>query len=288
MDHDDFHDWYAELEVAPDATAVDIKRAWRRLAQRHHPDRNAGDTSASARFIRVRSALEVLSNPASRAQFDEQRKQWLARRESRSSLVPEGPSFSFRQWWQDVRDDRRRLDPLPQGDRASALLRVPLSHLFSDTTHTVRLRVGRTCPACLGARPRCPVCHGTGQRLVPGAWQVVVPAGTTDGALLRLAGQGHQGPRFGAPGDVLVTVAWTARGIWRWREGRLVGRMRVRRSQLLAGAILRVRAPDGHWGRFTLSPGTDEARLVRLPGLGLPDRLGRRADAFIECFTNAP
>lgn len=280
-----FQDWYEVLEVSPDADTPALRRAWRRQLQRNHPDRHPNDPQASARFILVQRAFAILSDPGERPRFDAQRQAHLARASTPApALSPAPAAFSFRQWWHDLRDTGRAVETLPQADRASVVLRVPLASVFDVAYHQVGLRVARTCPACAGQRPRCQICMGTGQRFVQARWQVKVAAGAPDGSVMRLAGQGHQGPRFGAPGDVLVEIVWTRRGIWRWRDGMLIGRLRVSLEQLQKGARLRVRAPDGQWGWFDLSPGPGHARLVRLASMGLPESSGQRGPAFIECY----
>jgi molecular chaperone DnaJ len=66
-------DYYAALGVAKDAPAADVKKAYRKLARELHPDKNAGDAAAEARFKDVSEAYAVLSDPAKRAEYDEQR-----------------------------------------------------------------------------------------------------------------------------------------------------------------------------------------------------------------------
>jgi molecular chaperone DnaJ len=67
-------DFYAVLGVAKDASAADIKKAYRKLAQKHHPDANPGDTAAEERFKEIGRAYSVLSDPTKRAEYDEARR----------------------------------------------------------------------------------------------------------------------------------------------------------------------------------------------------------------------
>ena len=74
----DYKDYYKTLGVPRTATQADIKKAFRKLARQHHPDRNAGDKQAEERFKDVNEANEVLSDPAKRKQYDELGANWEA------------------------------------------------------------------------------------------------------------------------------------------------------------------------------------------------------------------
>jgi len=62
--------YYEILEISKNATQEEIKKAFRRLAQKYHPDRNLGDREAEAKFKRINEAYQVLSNPTERADYD--------------------------------------------------------------------------------------------------------------------------------------------------------------------------------------------------------------------------
>src|SRR5450759_243436 len=72
----EYKDYYAVLGVPKTATAAEIKKAYRKLARDHHPDRNAGNKNAERRFKEVNEANEVLADPAKRSQYDELGVHW--------------------------------------------------------------------------------------------------------------------------------------------------------------------------------------------------------------------
>src|SRR5437868_9456043 len=74
----DYKDYYQTLGVPRTASQAEIKKAFRKLARQHHPDRNAGDKAAEERFKDVNEANEVLSDPAKRKQYDELGANWEA------------------------------------------------------------------------------------------------------------------------------------------------------------------------------------------------------------------
>jgi DnaJ-class molecular chaperone len=89
----DYKDYYAVLGVPRTASAADIKKAYRKLAREHHPDRNAGNKEAERRFKEANEAHEVLADPAKRKQYDELGEHWqeFARAGSRAGGDPFGP-----------------------------------------------------------------------------------------------------------------------------------------------------------------------------------------------------
>src|SRR5713101_1561243 len=72
----DFKDYYSTLGVAKNATAKDIKQAFRKLARKHHPDVNPGDRSSETRFKEINEAYEVLGDPEKRKKYDELGANW--------------------------------------------------------------------------------------------------------------------------------------------------------------------------------------------------------------------
>ncbi len=72
----DFIDYYKLLEIDKSATKADIKKAYRRLARKYHPDLNPNDKEAQARFQQINEAHEVLSDPEKRKKYDEYGKDW--------------------------------------------------------------------------------------------------------------------------------------------------------------------------------------------------------------------
>ena len=74
----DFKDYYATLGVTKTATEAEIKRAYRKLARKHHPDFNPGDKAAEAKFKEINEANEVLGDPEKRRKYDELGANWQA------------------------------------------------------------------------------------------------------------------------------------------------------------------------------------------------------------------
>ena len=269
-------DPFVVLGVARDASDETVQTAYRRLAQRHHPDRHGGSPAAHAQFLRVRSAYDVLRDPL-------QRQQWLHRHAQAAppAPAPSPPWSSTWNRWAAGVDQGARPRRGPMGDHASVVMKVRLEDAFASHQQNLRARVARTCVACSGGDPECKKCGGTGQRFETLAWRVTVPAGLPDGTVLRLVGMGHDGPRFGGPGDVEARIVWTHRGPWRWDGERLVAVRRLPRGIARKGGPWRWRWPDGQQGHLVVPAGTLPGAAFRLKGLGLPGIDGVRADVWV-------
>jgi molecular chaperone DnaJ len=185
-------DYYATLGVAREATADEIKRAYRKLARKHHPDVNPGDKSAEEKFKEVSAAYEVLSHADKRKLYDEFGSEGL-----RGGFDPE-QARAYSRWQQDRAESRGPSDDMPFdfdfgdlfGARTSRSGRAPRAQGFAlagedlhatvtldfvtalrGTQITVRTPAVSACPTCAGSGDEpgtppetCPECQGTGKK----------------------------------------------------------------------------------------------------------------------------
>lgn len=162
-------DYYEILGVARDADDRTIKKAYRQIAMRDHPDRNPGDDAAEARFKEASEAYAVLSDSDQRARYD---------RYGHAGLQGGAPDMEdvfshFGDIFADIfGGGRRRADPNAprRGDDLQTALRVPFRIAVHGGTETLRVPRSRTCGTCegTGARPgtgrtTCTMCGGSGQ-----------------------------------------------------------------------------------------------------------------------------
>ena len=178
-------DFYAVLEVSPDASQDEIKRAYRKHAQKLHPDANPGDPEAEERFKAVSEAYSVLSDPKQRKEYDQVRRLVSSGFAGGSAG---GPGGFGRFGGQQVRVEdlsdlfgglgglgdifagrtRRSAGPV-RGADARADLTISFEEAFRGVTTTLQVRGETTCSHCGGSgaeppsRPKpCPTCGGTG------------------------------------------------------------------------------------------------------------------------------
>ncbi len=180
-------DYYAALGVSKSAAAADIKKAYRKLAQQHHPDRNKGDAAAEDKFKEVSEAYSVLSDDAKRKEYDEARSLFgSGRLRSSPSGGPGSASSTF-----DFGDllngaggaggglgdlfgglfggSSRRTSQPRRGADISSEVTLDFAEAVEGATVPLRMTTPGTCPTCYGSgakpgtMPRvCPVCSGTG------------------------------------------------------------------------------------------------------------------------------
>ncbi len=182
-------DYYSVLGVAPDATAKELSRAYKKLAKEHHPDINPGNQVAEDRFKEVNAAYEVLGDAEKRTEYDEVRRM-VASGVGPGGFAGAGPggfggqSFRFEQdgfggggAFSDLlggflggraRGGRRATGP-QRGQDLETELHLSFEDAVRGVTSTVRFRADATCHTCngSGAAPgtspeTCPQCHGSG------------------------------------------------------------------------------------------------------------------------------
>jgi molecular chaperone DnaJ len=172
-------DYYATLGVARDASADDLKKAYRKLAMQYHPDRNPGNKQAEIRFKEISEAYEVLKDEQKRAAYD---RYGHAAFEQGGGAGPFGGGFDFAaggglgdifdQMFGDFMGGRRGGGRQPRGGAdVRQQVEIDLAQAFAGTKVQVRVPTRVVCEACGGSgsedRGRsaetCPTCHGSGK-----------------------------------------------------------------------------------------------------------------------------
>lgn len=319
-------DLYAILGVGRDASADDIRKAYRKLARQFHPDVNPGNRQAEERFKDVSLAYDVLSDSDKRKLYDEFGSEGL-----QAGFNPEA-ARAYRQWSGSGRGfnfgggeagtpfgfgaGTRRTRRGPEGGGFADILNdlfggaaeapeatveasdieTPLEVDFLEalrgTTMSVTVRRPAACETCRGTgrqgRRGCPACSGSGQVEKREKLSVKIPAGVGDGARVRVAGKGGVGAKGRASGDLYFVVSVRPHPLLR-REGKdLTMEVPVTIGEAMLGATIAVPTPSGRL-QLKVPKGSQSGQRMRLKGRGVPDPKGGEAgDLYVRLIVQVP
>jgi curved DNA-binding protein len=277
----DFKDYYIVLGVSKTATPEDIKRAYRKLARKCHPDLNPGDKDAEAKFKDLNQANEVLSDPEKRQKYDQFGQHWnqpgyseappasgttvstdnfeqygdfdsfindlLGRTRGRSSTHRTAPSG-----FDNFGGGFRSQAPAPDTEAAFALT-------FSEAFHGVQKRL----------------------QLNDETINVRIPAGAKPGSRIRLKGKGRPSPFSQQRGDLYLTIEVLAHPFFRFEGDNLICDVPIRPDEAVLGAQISVPTPDGNV-TMKVPKGAGSGRSLRLRGKGWTLPKGGRGDLFAK------
>jgi curved DNA-binding protein len=262
-----YKDYYATLGVARGTPADEIRRAYRRLAQKYHPDRNHAP-DAEARFKEINEAWEVLGNPDKRARYDRMGAGLHA-----GDDVQAPPGAGFRDVFSDERvagfSDffRTFFGEDSWGWKAGSAPRAR----GRDQQARVEISIEDACAGQLRElRFNVPEVGSDGVvRDTPRMLKVRIPPGIQPGQKIRLAGQGAPGTGGGEPGDLYLEIAFAPHPRYRIEGRDLVAVLPVTPWEAALGEKVPVATPGGKI-ELRIPPGSQSGRRLRVKGRGLP------------------
>jgi curved DNA-binding protein len=260
----EYKDYYKILGVERNAAGKDIKRAYRKLAVRYHPDKNPGDARAEERFKEINEAYEVLGDPAKRAKFDQLGSSYQAW--ERTGGAPGG--FDWSQWTSGA-PGGVRVEVGDLGDLFGAGFSDFFQAMFGGMgTRTQTARRGRDfeqqvrislSEAYHGARRTF---DREGKRL-----EVSIPPGARSGTRVRLSGQGGGGQS--QSGDLYLVVEVEPDARFERQGDDLSVEASADLYTALLGGEVKVPTPSGDVV-LTVPPGSQPGQTFRLKGRGMP------------------
>ncbi len=269
-----FKDYYQVLGVSRDASGEEVKRAYRKLARKYHPDVSR-EQDAEARFKEVGEAYEVLKDPEKRAAYNQFGRDWKAGQEFRPP--PDWDAgFEFRggvggagfsDFFESLfggagpfaaagRGDTARGGFRSRGEDHHAKILISLQEAYRGGHRSVSLKVPE-----VDARGNV----GLQQRTL----NVTIPKGIAAGQQIRLAGQGAAGRGGGAAGDLFLEVEFEPDGRFRAQGRDIYAILPVTPWETALGARLPVQTLGGTV-EVTVPPGAQSGQKLRLKGRGLP------------------
>lgn len=282
----EFRDYYQTLGITKTASDAEIKRAYRKLARKYHPDLNPGDKTAEARFKEVNEANEVLADPEKRRKYDELGANWRAYEQAPPPGQSGGSSSPFGAAGQGGAS-YRTMSPHEMEEMFGN------ADPFSDFFHTffgggaapgpeprrrgrsnrpargrdVESNVDLTLEdAFSGTTRRISVKHDGHARTV----DVRIPAGVKDGARVRAAGEGEAAPPGGTAGDLYLIVRLLPHPRFERRGQDVYTRVSVPMTTAALGGEIAVPTLGGSTLRLKVPELTGSGRVFRLKGHGMP------------------
>lgn len=300
----EFQDYYDVLGVPRDASQEDVKKAYRKLALKWHPDRHPEEERDEARnrFTRIGEAYEVLSDPEKRERYDRFGKDWqhgqdftppsgertMSREEFERAF---GGSAGFSDFFSEMFGDMFRRDFEGRAGRHAryqvrgadvrAELRLDVETALRGGKSRFEIPAVAACPRCAGTgmidEHVCPTCAGLGQVRKLRAVDLRIPEDVRDGMVLRLRGLGEPADGGGESGDLHLTIRLEDDAAHRVRGADLDIDVPVAPWDAVFGTKTEVRVPTGTV-TLTIPPDTPAGRRLRLRGQGFSDGRGGRGD----------
>lgn len=288
-----FIDYYSILGIPKTASADDIKKAYRKLARKYHPDVNPNNEEAKRKFQQVNEANEVLSDPENRKKYDEYGENWkhaeeyekARQQQSRNGGFADysnfggfgggegGYSFSgddgqFSDFFESIFGNRG-------GTRSSSRSRA-----FSGQDYTSEISL--TLREASETHKRELSVNGKKLR-------ITIPAGIADGQTIKLAGQGGAGSNGGPNGDLYITINVLADPSFKRVGNDLYSEVKMDLYKAVLGGEETVNTFDGKV-KLKIAAGTQNGTKVRLKGKGFPvyKQEGKFGDLFISYDISIP
>ncbi|WP_233881679.1 DnaJ C-terminal domain-containing protein [Paraburkholderia flagellata] len=269
-----FEEYYRRLQLPETASPAEIKRAYRQLRAKYHPDRNKGrEAAVEPVFKLIQEAFEILSGrrvaPTAGTSGDA------------------GPAGKTR--GAEAPPRQRRAAPAMRGANCLVELFVPLEVALDGGGVQAHYPVKGPCPACAqedrGAL--CEQCHGTGVKTWRKSQAVEIPRGAWDGQRLMMPGGGHPGVNGGPPGDATFSVSIVC-GPGFTRNGLdLACELQIDFVTAMLGGGMQTKVL-GRTIEAKIPANANSRTPIRLPGLGLADRNGTRGNLTLHLVLTVP
>ena len=279
-------DFYAVLGVAKDVSDADLKKAYRKLARQYHPDSNAGDAKAEARFKEISEAYSVLSDADLRSEYDQMRAMGSGARFTAAGGGSQGFDDIFRGFGRGAQRNQSDFDDILGGlFGGGGRFGTPTGGFggFGGPTKGGDITANTTLDFLTAIRG-----DTVGLKMSDGREvKVKIPAGVADGQKIRLKGKGQPSPDGGEAGDLVITVMVRPHPVFE-REGlNLRVDVPVTFAEAALGATIEVPTLEGDTVRLKVAPGTPGGRVLRVKGRGVTTPKGT-GDLLAEVVVAVP
>ena len=308
-------DYYEILGVSRNATKVEIKKAYRRLAMKYHPDKNPGDKEAEEKFKLINEAYQVLSDDEKRAIYDRYGKEGLEGRGYRPNTNFRDIFEMFSEIFGGFEDE---YDDTPYNLDKAMEIELEFEEAAYGVSKEIEIEYFSICPKCQGSGAKtkdiCPTCKGQGRIVISNGFMRIaqncpncdgrgfipkekcdnckgrgfvinkekihidIPAGVDSGMRMRVANKGNVGKR--GRGDLYLIFNVKPSKIFKRKGNNLIVEVPVFFTSAILGDKVKIPTLEGE-KEIEIKPFTKDNTQIRFKNLGLPDpNTGIKGDLY--------
>jgi curved DNA-binding protein len=281
-------DYYKILGVNKNASDGEIKKAYRKLAMKYHPDHTKGDKSAEETFKKISEAYAVLSDKEKRKQYDTFGSAGFQQRYSQEDIFR---GFDFESILNEMFGGSGRFGGGGRGMRFSFDAGGPFgSYQRQQQAHSKGSDLEYELPLTLedvaaGTQKIVSFQHkGRSEKIT-----VKIPKGMISGKKLRIAGKGEPSPYGGPAGDLYIKSKVLEHPVYNVQKQDLYINRDIKLSEAILGTNISVPTLSGKELKLKIPPGTKHKTKMRLSGHGLPHMHGKsQGDLYVHIHVNMP
>ncbi|MBW2370061.1 MAG: DnaJ domain-containing protein [Deltaproteobacteria bacterium] len=280
-------DYYKALGVSKNASESDIKKAYRKLAMKYHPDKNKDNKKAEDKFKQISEAYAVLSDKTKRRQYDEFGAQGFHQRFSQDDIFR---GFDLSDILKEFGFGNSFFGGRQTGARSAQGGRSPFNNFArqqapakgGDLIYEIQLRLHEV---ATGVQKTIALQHGGKTEKLT----ITIPKGMVSGKKLRIPGKGQPSPMGGPTGDLFIQAKLLMDPVFRLEGNDLYIDKKIKLTQALLGTTVSIPTLGDKELSLKIPPGTNHKTKMRLAGRGLPYmKSGKKGDLYVIVDLDIP